>query len=327
MGSFGESLIFKKSEYVHHVFTLSDLINFHILLLAVPTFFLISCYLYARKNPAIDYCKKRIVRFATLAVFWTMAAAIWMDGYRGLLSLLPASSKAFITLILSAARTPYYFFVSLIILTVVTHIFSNLSTILNAVLFILSCLLIFALPEITMTYSVYALSAFWNPMNFFPYPFAAILLARKESFIVKRNTRLLIVAMLLAAAVLLGFYEWRFDINEIFFRGQVHAIPAYTRLSIVCLSILLFSIGLAKGIKRNRIIDFMSKQSLPVYCLHPFFTVLLKEVSFTKLPFSPFFIEMYKIIIVLLACYLTSLLFGKVALTKDSTMRNGFINN
>jgi hypothetical protein len=248
-----------------------------------------------------------------LAVFWTMAAAIWMNGYRGLLSLRPASSRSFITLILSAGHTPYYFFVSLIILTVVTHIFSKLSTILNVILFILACILIFVLPEITMTYSLYALSAFWNPMNFFPYPFAAILLARNESFLSKRNPRLFMIAVLLVAAILLGFYEWRFYINEIFSRGQVHAIPAFTRLSVVCLSILLFSIGLTRSIKTNRTIDFMSEQSLPLYCLHPFFIVLLNEFSFAGLPFSPFFIEMFKIMIVLSACYLTSLLFRKVA--------------
>lgn len=317
MNSFGKSLIFDKNGYVRHVFTLSDLINFQVLILAVPTFFLISCYLYARKNHTMRYCKERVGRFAILAVSWTVAIVIWISGYRGLVSLRPTSLQSFMMTVLSAGHTLYYFFVSLIILTIVTHIFSKLSTILNVIMFVLACVLIFVLPQITITYSLYALSAFWNPMNFVPYPFAAILFARYERFFVERNPQLFIIIVLLAAATLAGFYEWRFYINGIFFDGQGYALPAYTRLSVVCLSILLLSIGLTKRIRTNGVIDFMSKQSLSLYCLHPFFIVSASEFfSLPRLPFSPFLIEMFKLMVLLLVCYSTSLLLKKI-LSKD----------
>ena len=324
MNSFGKSLIFDNKEYLRHVFALSDLINFQVLLLAVPTFFLISCYLYARKNPSLHYYTKRISRLAILAVFWTLAAWIWVVlviGYHRLPSLPPPSLQSFTIIVLSAGYTPYYFFVSLIILTTITHIFSKLSTILNIIMFISTCLLIFILPKITMNYTLYTLSVFWNPLNFIPYPFAAILLAREDLLSVKQNPNLWIITVLLVISILLSFYEWRFYIHEIFFRGgQSAAIPAYTRLSVVCSSIMLFFIALTSRIKTNRIIDFMSRQSLSLYCLHVFIFFIVFPNFFSTLAvlsLPAFLIEIFKIVIILFVCYITSYLL-KMVLNKFS---------
>lgn len=230
MNSFGKSLIFDNKEYLRHVFTLSDLIYFQVLLLAVPTFFLISCYLYARKNPPLHYYTKQISRFAIFAVFWTLAAGIWVDLVLGreLPSLSSMSLQSFIIIIISAGNTPYYFFVSLIILTTITHIFSRLSTMINVIMFISTCLLIFILPEITMTYRLYTLSAYWSPLNFIPYPFAAILLARDELLLVKRNRHMWAITALLVTSILLSFYEWRYYIDGIFFSGD--NLPPYPHI-------------------------------------------------------------------------------------------------
>ena len=181
MPSTGKTLVFDYSNLSNHIFTLYDFFNFYVLLLGVPTFFLMSLYLFAR-IPTMHYLRKRIFRFLMFAVFWTVAMKIWLFGYKGLLSLCPHSLTSFTLLVLTSGDTIGYFFVSLIILTIMTYIFSNFSAIINSIFLFLACIIIFVLPAITINYSFFFLSAFYNPLNFIPYPFAAILIVRSERF-------------------------------------------------------------------------------------------------------------------------------------------------
>jgi Acyltransferase family len=314
INSFGASLIFSKADYRRHVFVFSDLINFHVLFLAVPIFFLISCYLYARKNPSVQYCRKRLARFAMLAVFWTIAGMACYGGHHMLSLLCPKSLQAFLTTVISAAQTPYYFFVSLIILTVVTHIASKLSTRVNSMLFILACALIFVLAKASIAFSLPALNIFWSPMNFVPYPFAAIVMARNEARLFSGDSRLFIIAAFFAAAILASLYEWRFGVNEIFFDIQAFAMPAYARLSVVFLSVSLFAAVMTRRIGTNRIIEFMSGQSLALYCLHPIITIFAyRYITFPKIQVPLFLFEFARLTAITLACYTVSLLYRKVA--------------
>ena len=313
INTFGTSLLFSKTDYRNHVFVFSDLINFHVLLLAVPIFFLISCYLYARKNPSVEYCWRRVARFAVLAVFLTIAGIAWYDGCHGLSLLRPRSLQAFLTTVISAAGTQYYFFVSLMILSVVTHIASKLSTRVNSILFILACALIFALAKAAIAFSLPALIAFWSPMNFMPYPFAAIVMARNEARLASGNSRLLIITSFFAAAILISLYEWRFDVSGIFFDIQAFAMPAYTRLSLVFLSISLLAAVMTRKIRTNRIIEFMSGQSMALYCLHPFIIIFAyRYITFPKFQIPSFLFESGRITAITLACYTVSLLYGNL---------------
>lgn len=314
INSFGASLLFSKTAYRRHVFVFSDLINFHVLFLAVPIFFLISCYLYARKNPSFQYCRKRLARFAMLAVFWTMAGTALYDSHHMLSLLHPKSLQAFLTTVISAAQTPYYFFVSLMILTVATHIASRLSTGVNSLLFILACALIFALAKASIAFSLPALNIFWSPMNFMPYPFAAVVMARNEERLFSGDSRLFIVAAFLTAAIFAGLYEWRFDVNEIFFDIQAFAMPAYARLSVVFLSVSLFAAVMTRRIRTNRTIEFMSGQSLALYCLHPVIIIFAhRYITFPKFQVPLFLFEFGRLTAIMLACYTVSLIYRKVA--------------
>ena len=69
MGGGGCSLIFSKEAYLGHVLTLSDFVNFHLLLLAVPTFIFISIYLYASKPICTTSLTKQLSRILVLLSF------------------------------------------------------------------------------------------------------------------------------------------------------------------------------------------------------------------------------------------------------------------
>ena len=151
-------------------------------------------------------------------------------------------------------------------------------------------------------------------MNFMPYPFAAVVMARNEERLFSGDSRLFIVAAFLTAAIFAGLYEWRFDVNEIFFDIQAFAMPAYARLSVVFLSVSLFAAVMTKRIRTNRTIEFMSGQSLALYCLHPVIIIFAhRYITFPKFQVPLFLFEFGRLTAIMLACYTVSLIYRKVA--------------
>ena len=77
MHAFGTSDIFNKQRYTVHQFELSDFLNFHILLVAVPLFIAISCYLFALKNTSYAHFKARMLKIGSLLIFWVVMFYLW----------------------------------------------------------------------------------------------------------------------------------------------------------------------------------------------------------------------------------------------------------
>ncbi len=140
-GGGGRSLIFSE-KYLEHVFTVSDFVNFHMLLLAVPTFLFVSNFLYAMKVANSTALGKRIKRIFVLLTFWPTTFIIFNDGYGGLLNLVPHSVSSFIMTVLQAGNTAYYFFVCLMACLLITHFISKLQLRLQLIGFLLSTLLL-----------------------------------------------------------------------------------------------------------------------------------------------------------------------------------------
>lgn len=307
LGSAGMSLLGDQARYQEHVFTLSDLINFHFLLLGVPIFFLVSCYLYAMKDRTARDLRKRIIRLGFLTLVWGIAFRVWFLGSEAFRPSIPESFPAFFWFVLSGGQTLYYFLVSLIFVTLITHIVQRWPTLHIAILFSVACFSLPFLAAAAIANDNYFLSAYYNPLNFLPYPFAAILILRIQPLIRQHRAWTIWMAALLIIGVLFSFVEWKYHVHEVFIRAQPYAFPPYTRGSNIFFSIFFFSLALTWKIRRNRIICFMSEHSLPLYCLHPFFlgfSVNLLAFSHISLPAFPG--EIIKIAIVLSCCYLIS---------------------
>ena len=73
--------------------------------------------------------------------------------------------------------------------------------------------------------------------------------------------------------------DWGVYIDAGFFKVNSYAIPAYSRSSLIFISmaVLYFSIKIRP--KFNFIIDFMSRYSLELYCLHIFFVPFTNSLS------------------------------------------------
>ncbi len=276
MQLFGISSIFSKQDYLNHTFNITDLVNFHILLLAVPVFIFMSLFLFSIKIQSLSSLSKKLKKLFILAVFWISAIKIWNSGNLGLLKLIPSSTEDLLYLILKGGGTIYYFFTSLILCLILTYLISSLSKRNQITGLVISVLLIVLLPQISIFTETFVLSAFWSPLNFLPFCYGSVLLAQNVEYIVSRYYTLIVSILLYVG---FSYVEWIWDVDAIFFPGQGYAIPAYTRISLFFGTITLIILALKIKKSSPLIIRFMSKYSLALFILHPFVISISKQIA------------------------------------------------
>ena len=264
---------------MNHRFTLSDFVNFYILLLAVPVFFIISNYFFYRKPVGWEVCYKYLKRIIKLAIIWPIFYSLYGILVFQVWPRIPRNGLEMIYFIFTASRTIYFYFVSLIGLTIITYFSKSIRIRYIAIFFILTTLLVSSLPLLSMTTGNYLFSIFWNPLNFLPYPFAAILVSRLIDLKLNKLKQTYLMVGWFLICFLMIVIDWRAYIDAGFFKVNSYAIPAYSRSSLIFISmaVLYFSIKIRP--KFNFIIDFMSRYSLELYCLHIFFVPFTYSLS------------------------------------------------
>ncbi len=195
--SFGKPLLYT-GKFARVGFNLGELLNFHIVPVSVPVFLLISCYFIARNPTDWPRLRHRLWRLSLLVIFWTVALSIWMNGYGGLLKMVPKSPLDLLVTILSANGEFYYFFISLMMCLLVTYGAARLSNLWNWILLAAALLFTFLIPRLVMATSLTILIAYWNPLNFLAYPFAAILIHRYQDRILAGGRSLMLTVLGLA---------------------------------------------------------------------------------------------------------------------------------
>ncbi len=276
LGYVDPSSIFDRKLYVKHLFTLSDFVNFYILLLAVPVFFIMSHFLYIRKSKN----KKRLIpytkRICSIGIFWAISfAAFEFKGWE-ILKWLPKSLSDIPIFIMSGGYTIYYFFFVLVCLTVITGLCMNLRSFYIYLFFILSVSLVGVLPLIAIRTGKFIYCIHWSICNFLPYPFAAVLVSNIVEYDNRKFCMFNIALVILAIISII--MEWRIYVDKGFFSINLYAIPPYMRPSLVFLSMIILCVAVRLELKENALIDYMSKSSLALYCLHPFFIEPVQKI-------------------------------------------------
>lgn len=264
------SLIFDKRNYTAHRFGASDLVNFYVLCLAVPVFVLISTYLYASKPTDTAGLGRRLWRIVRLLMFWSVLFQVYRYTGFGAIKGIPGDPDALALYLMSGGSTYYYFFVALAIVTVITHVATRMSSRLVWALFAASILLVGVLPLLHRELHYRSLAHHANPLNFLPYAFAGVGLARLTAAgagRVRDGVGVLCLALAIPAAIL----DWTVYVDRCFFEINEFAIPAYTRPSLVFLAVAILVLALRSRVPTNPVVQFMALHSLGVYCLHPFF--------------------------------------------------------
>lgn len=297
----GDSLIFSKEEFHQHVFTVSDFVNFNILRLAVPTFIFVSSFLYVLGDPNKTRLKKRLKRILILLTFWPIVFLKYTNSYHGLLESYPSHLGSIAAIVLSAGNTVYWYFVSLVVCLLLTHSIAKLKLWPQIFGFILSVMILTSLPALTKDLDFFPLSAYWSPLNFVPFSFAAVLVAQNMDYV--RLKRMTLISFSLVLFGLFSIFEWNYAVGGIFFLGQDCAIPAYTRTSLL-FGVLAIAIipATEPRIKSNAVIKYMAKYSLGLYCLHPFLIHQVKT-HVAKIVQNEIILTYAAIIIVILLSY------------------------
>ncbi|MEI6560361.1 MAG: acyltransferase [Rhodospirillaceae bacterium] len=265
----GVSDIFNINAYQTHHFDIIDFFNFHVFLLSVPAFLLVSNYLFAIGGAGATLLWRRISRILLLLTFWTFAYLTVFNGFGGAVKMLQSSDRSMLVLILRAGFTIYYFFVSLIICYVATYAVAKASRIIQLVLLVLSVLFLEAAPHIAAATGVLGICSYWNPTNFVPYAVAAVVVASHREFIGGHRLKVLMAS--LALAVVLAAWEWHYSIGQVIFLAEKQGLPSYTRGSLVFGAIAVLVLATDPRLRSGRMVKFMSAYSLALYCIHPFF--------------------------------------------------------
>lgn len=308
MSTFGVSRVYSPNVGNYKV-NAPDVIIFQTIVLTVPVFIMMSSYLMARFPADWNKTGKRIVRLALLAFFWTFMLTVWKGGFEGLKRLVPHSLQELIIKILSANGEFYYFFMALIFCTLMIYLVSRLPTAWNIAGLIISLLLMFFLPPITLATRATVLLAYWNPLNFLPYPFFGILLVRfQEQLINDRKKWLMAVLGLFALGSVALWYEWTHYVNPMFFPGNEISFPLLMRVSLVLYAAAIVIAAMWPWGTAPAAIRFMSKHSLGLFVLHAFLRpVVVQNAPLILFP-SPEIGRLAQTFIVIALCYVLSMI-------------------
>ena len=310
--------------------------------LAVPVFLQISLFLFYNKSEKAGlkyFIQKRLPRLLYLYLFWVVSITIFdilfvggMEAIAGATS----SIKTFLEFIVSGNSTPYFFFFSLIFVTVIAEIlvllFSKIEKPATKIaisygLLVTSCILVFSFSTIQPIIKYTGIqSSFLNyinnltgwdytPVNFLPYVFTAAITAQeyKEGKLAKLTKSLKRkLYSLLALALFFFALEWILTSNGLLIQVDQAPLDHYLRLSLVFGSWLLLYWGLMAKNQVPGIVKFLSYCSLGIYGFHVFLT-FEKPLPLGSIPVLGNLLQAFPVLFII-ANFLIVLL-GSIALT------------
>lgn len=309
---FGRSDLFSASEFENHHLVFSDIINFYFLLLPVPVFFLISFFLFFQKAARpLFHVRKRLMKLCRLYCIWTGIYILFYGYMTNYHSLMPDTLHKAIIAIISGYHSAYYFLFSLILLTIIAYIITKSPLNIIWFLLIISLLSLYYFPFLVKTNNNLSfLTAYWNPVNFLPYLFIAKVIndywEKTQIIKSKKINRLLICIS--GLFLLSAIFEWIWLKDKNFFLYNHMAIPPYTRLSIATGAVLIFCFSLLATKPPNRIIVFLSRYSLAIYCIHGYFVFFYMKF----LPDPDIFTKGVAFVLIIFFCIITAAMIYRI---------------
>ena len=242
--------------------------NVEVTLIAIPTFFTVSLYLfYKKQNTSVRYFIKRIIRLTKLYLFWVgVQLVIYYLVYRKM----PLFNFQLIRLggpdLPIVGGSVFYFLYALIFLTVFAFLFtkcnSKIKSIISITIFVLSI----------VTFEVAILSDkltlnfehLWNFIYIVPLSY---LLSKRQDLFINNKYKILTAYLL-------------FVIHDIIINLYPTTIyPPYGRMSIVFGALTLFVFIMDSRIGPTKIIFLLSKYSLGIFALHKYFQLLSYSIT------------------------------------------------
>lgn len=256
----GQSTVFTP-EYEGGVDDVSGVVYFNVLLLAVPVFMSISLFLYVRqRDRGTTTLSRRVRRLGFLSVFWI--AVITMT--RGFGDVDISESPEFV---LSGGHSIFYFFVQLLLMTILAEAALALGLsrrprlvilclVGSTALFVLRSRIAGHLPGGDLV------TLYWGALNFPPYVFAMLGLHMALERGWRLRARHLVVC--LVGYLALAGLEWAVLTLETF--GTRPA--AYARPSLVLGATAIMAVLVTRRWGQWRPAMLLAELSLAIYCVH-----------------------------------------------------------
>jgi surface polysaccharide O-acyltransferase-like enzyme len=233
---------------------------------AVPSFILMSMVLFSLRPPSWSRTVDRVKKLGYLYCFWVGAWVLYTR------STPEPGVLGWIEFFLRGGGWLFYTFASLMVLTPFCWMAAKLNRRWQWVGLVLSILVVIA----TALY-VYDDRKwlnhhyYWVPSCFAMMPFvAAILVPHLNRFRESGGMRYKWIAVMLVAGFVAALVEWKFSAPIESITGERRWVPKHARLSMQfhAIALLILSLGVKKPV--NRVVSFFARNSLGVYCLHPF---------------------------------------------------------
>lgn len=281
------------SQYCRRSIAITDIICFQFLLLAVPVFFLISFFLFVinLEVKTKKYFFDRLERLVYLYVFW---AGLWcLIYYRKAFSIfseaIQQNPKELFFFIACGGVSAFWFLFSLALLTIITYFCRKLPQLILWLLLFLSALSLWIGPIIGITQSpkVFYWMQWWVPIVHLPYVFIAILVSHANKDRLYPKIRL-IAGILLMIFIFTSFCEWEWILHRCS-TVNYGRITTYARLSVVSGASMIFILSFLIRTPPNKLIKFLSDQSLGIYCVHIFVMAAYTQIlmpSYVKFNFT-----------------------------------------
>jgi len=244
-----------------------DFLFFQLQSSAVPAFVLMSLLLFSVKTPTWKRSWDRVKKLAYLYVFWVTAWVLYSKSRPA-----PGLYGLFEFLIRGGGWVLYTFVVLMLLtpLCVMAHRMLQKSTWLGLAISMLVVIATFAYlhDDYKWVYDYY----YWVPTCFVMMPFAAVLLVpRLKQLKSSTALRWKWVAGLLLIAAICSLAEWYFAAPSEFIQLLRRVwLPKHARPSVQFTAMALIVASLGVKAEVNGIVRFFARNSLGVYCLHPF---------------------------------------------------------
>jgi hypothetical protein len=259
---------------------LVDFLNKQIFLLSVPSFIIVSLYLYHKKyQQNILYTKKRLTGLLKIFIFWQSMQLLVYFGLKKInlplnLNLTIPESDLMAVVSGSGPNLPiiggsvFYFLFVLIILTIVY--FLNL-TISKTKVFSQSLILVNLI--IIVILLIYFEYLNWNNVNIKYYRLTNFFIYVPATYIIASKPRTFLHYRWYYAAVF-----FLFSCQDYFLSHHGYQLSKYARVSIFFGCLWFVAMIFQRQIPTNKVSQFLSKYSLGLFALHRYFQLLFTLV-------------------------------------------------
>lgn len=243
-----------------------DVISYNLQSVAVPTFFIISNFLFCLKPINRERLTARLVRLASLYVFWV---SLMVYHYRPDIDF---SVMGLASFLVSGGQTFYYFLAVLILLSPATLLVQKLHGRDMLICGVVSALAL--LGTMIWLQQDYYFATHLNHCIVTSYalvPLCAVLLSRSCEKIQSSERFAMRWGLgLIGMGVVLALIEWQFAAPGELLDSYRMWLPKHARFSLYLFASALVIFAMRVQRKPSKFMSFLSRNALGIYCLHGF---------------------------------------------------------